>query len=294
MPKLVIAPPGDGMRALFQHPDEWPQARAQTGAILAADHNLTHFSDTELQTWFAMMRAWNISLELEVGAIKEWGQTADATFHAEQPIWDRAVRLGSNLASIVMDEPLSTSHTLHKPDAYAVDQTVRFIALARQHFPTMRIGDVEPYPGLPLDQHLAWLRQLTTALRARNMAPLDFYRLDVDWVAFTKADRGSWHEVASIAAASKSLGLPFSLIYWASAYPSENAAGLAGPDTWYVEVLGQGYAVADAGLRPDQFVLESWINAPPLIVPDNADFTFTRSVRDFGEKFVTSPGSSGR
>jgi hypothetical protein len=278
------------MRELFQHPDAWPQARALTGAILYSDHNLNHFSDAELQQWFAMMRTWNISLELEVGAIKPWGPTADATFHAEQPIWDRVVRLGANLGSVAMDEPLTAARFLHKPDTYAIEQTTRFIALVRQHYPTMHIGDIEPYPGIPLDQHVAWLKQLLASLRAQNVAPLDFYRLDVDWVSFTKADRGSWHEVASIAAASRGLGVPFSLIYWASGYPSENAAGLADEDTWYVEVLNQGNAVGDAGLRPDQFVLESWITAPPRIVPESADFTFTRSVLDFGRKFVIPPG----
>lgn len=288
LPKLVIAPPGDGLRELFQHPDEWSQARALTGAILYADHNLTHLSDAELQTWFAMMRTWHISLELEVGAIKEWGPTADATFRAEQPIWDRALRLGANLGSIAMDEPLAASRFLHKPDAYAVEQTARFIGLVRQHYPTMRIGDVEPYPGLPLADHVAWLKQLTSRLREQNVAPLDFYRADVDWVSFAKAGRGSWREVSSLAAAARGLGLPFSLIYWASGYPSERAEGLAGDDTWYVEVLGEGYAVADTGIHPDQFVIESWIDAPAKIVPDDAEFSFTRSVLDFATPTVLS------
>jgi hypothetical protein len=262
-----------------------------TGAILHADHTLTHFSDAELQSWFAMMRTWHITLELEVGAIKEWGPTADATFAAEQPIWDRAMRLGADLTSIAMDEPLAASRSLHKPDAYAVEQTARFIGLVRQRYPTMRIGDIEPYPSFPLADHAEWLRQLMSRLREQNVAPLDFYRADIDWVSFAKAGRGSWREVASLAAATRGAGLPFSLIYWASGYPSEKAEGLAGDDTWYVEVLGQGYAVADAGIHPDQFVLESWINAPAQIVPDSADFTFTRSVLDFGRKFVNAGGS---
>lgn len=291
MPRLVICPPGDGMRALFEHPDEWTQTRAQTGAILAADHNLAHFSDADLQSWFAMMRTWNISLELEVGAIKKWGPTADATLRAEQPMWDRAVRLGANLASIVMDGPLISARHLDKPDAYAIEQTTRFIAMVRQRYPTMLIGDTEPYPTIPVDQHIAWLKQLLASLRAQNLAPLDFHRLDVDWVSFTKADRGSWHDLASLPNASRGLGVPFSLIYWASAYPSEKKAGFADEDTWYVEVLNQGYAVADAGIHPDQFVLESWINTPARIVPETADFSFTRSVLDFARKFV-SPASA--
>ena len=293
IPGLVISPPGEGIRDLFQFPAAWADARAQTRAILYADHNLSRFSDAELRTWFAMMRTWNISLELEVGAVKEWGPTAEATFAAEQPHWDRALRLGADFGSIVMDEPLSASRgLLHQTDSYAVAQTARFVALVRQHYPTLRIGDVEPYPGIPLPDHIAWLRQLQSRLREQGVAPLDFYRADVDWVSFAKAGRGSWQEVASLAAATRASGVAFSLIYWASGYPSEKAEGVAGDDTWYVEVIGQGYAVADMGLRPDQFVLESWIDAPAAIVPDSAEFTFTRSVRDFGRKFIVD--GSGR
>jgi hypothetical protein len=286
MPKLVIGPPGDGIRDLFEHPDAWPKTRALTAAILCADHSLSHISDADLQTWFALMRTWGISLELEVGAIKEWGPTADATFAAEQPIWDRAVRLGANLTSVVMDEPLIACRALDKPDNYAVEQTARFIALVRQHYPTMRIGDAEAYPALPLKDHIAWLTQLQVRLHEQSTDPLDFYRADVDWVSFAKAGIGSWQGVAALAAETRKAGVPFSLIYWASGYPSEKAEGFGGDDAWYTKVIEQGIAVADAGLRPDEFVMESWISAPSRIVPEGEDFTFTRSVLDFARKFV--------
>lgn len=284
--RMVISPPGDEIRQLFLHPDDWRDARAMTGALLYADHNLSHFSDDELRAWFATMRGWGIRLELEVGAVKPWGHTAEATFKAEQPLWDRVIRLGGDLGSVAMDEPLdATRSRLHESDAYAVEQTARFVELARQRYPGLKIGDIEPYPSIPLADHVAWVRQVQQRLRADGAAPLDFYRLDVNWIAFTKTQRGDWREVATLAAATRAAGVPFSLIYWASGYPSEKAAGMAGDDTWYVEVLGQGYAAAGAGIRPDQFVLESWITTPPRTVPDNGEFTFTRSVLDFGRKF---------
>jgi hypothetical protein len=41
-PRLVIAPPGPAAwRALFAHPEQWPQSRARTGTFLFADHTLT-------------------------------------------------------------------------------------------------------------------------------------------------------------------------------------------------------------------------------------------------------------
>ena len=291
IPSLVISPPGDGIRELFEHPNGWKQARALTGALLYADHNLSHFSDDELRKWFRMMHEWGMRLELEVGAIKEWGPTADETFRAEVPMWDRALRLGADIGSIAMDEPLVASRGfLHKPDGYAIEQTARFVELVRQRYPTMRIGDIESYPGIPLEDHIAWLQGILHYLNGRNIRPLDFYRVDIDWVSFAKAGRGSWQEVSSLATSVRKLGVLFSVIYWASGYPSEKAEGLAGEDTWYVEVLGQGYALADAGVGPDQFVLESWLTIPTQIVPETADFSFTRSALDFARKFSVDGG----
>ena len=97
-----------------------------------------------------------------------------------------------------------------------------------------------------------------------------------------------------MAAGTRGLGVPFSLISWASPYPSEKAAGLAREDTWYVEVLGQGYAAVEAGVHPDQFVLESWLPMPSRIVPETTEFTFTWSVLDFGRKFVNGAGQGRR
>jgi hypothetical protein len=40
-------------------------------------------------------------------------------------------------------------------------------------------------------------------------------------------------------------------------------------------------------------VIESWIDAPAQIVPDDAEFSFTRSMLDFGRKFVDPDGLVG-
>jgi hypothetical protein len=296
IPQLVIGPPGDSIRELFDHPNEWSRTRARTGAILCTDHILAHFSDEELRKWFGLMRSWGISLELEVGAIKEWGPSAEDTFRAEKPIWDRAVRLGADIKSIAMDEPLVASRAmLHRPDDYAVVQTAQFVSLVRNSYPAIRIGDIEPYPAIPLGDHVSWVNQLQERLQQQHVRSLDFYRLDVDWVSFAKTGRGNWRDVSSLVTTLRTAHLPVSMIYWASGYPSEKAEGIAGNDTWYVEVLGQGYDVADAGIAPDQFVVESWIEAPDRIVPENQEFTFTRSVLDLARKHnVPSKGNIPR
>ena len=127
LPLYVIGPPNsqkinEGLcfRELFEHPDEWKQTRAITNALLYADWPFREFSDADLTTWFGQMRDWNMKLELEVGGIKPWGVTGEGTFTKEKKNWDRILRLGGNINSIAMDEPLScVRRELHLPDEYA-------------------------------------------------------------------------------------------------------------------------------------------------------------------------------
>jgi hypothetical protein len=287
LPRLVIGPPNNSaFRELFVHADQWRQARAMTGAILTASHNLRDFSDDDLRDWFQQMRRWGISLELEVAAIKEWGPTADDTFAAEEVVWDRVLRLGGDLASVAMDEPLGSARYLKKSDEYAVEQTARFVMLARRKYPGLKIGDVEPYPGFTAVEHLEWLATLQARIRAEGVAPLDFYRLDADWIAFTLAHRGSWHEAVMLGQSVRKIGVPFSLIYWASGYPQAKADGRANETIWYTEVLQEGADVAGVGGHPDQFVIESWIGTPVRTVPEDEPYSFTNSVLAFGTRFV--------
>jgi hypothetical protein len=104
-PRLVIGPPGlAACRAPFAHPEQWPQSRA-----------------------------WHIRIELDVGAIREWGPKAYATFAAEQRIWERLTRLGAGVAT---DQSLTASRALlHRVDVYAGERRARSIA---------KLHDIDP------------------------------------------------------------------------------------------------------------------------------------------------------
>jgi hypothetical protein len=50
--------------------------------------------------------------------------------------------------------------------------------------------------------------------------------------------------------------------------------------------MQQGYDYALVDGSPDEYVIESWVGAPAHGLPETGDFTFTRSGRDFAQKFV--------
>jgi hypothetical protein len=72
----------------------------------------------------------------------------------------------------------------------------------------------------------------------------------------------------------------------AADYSRMKELNLADDATWYVGVMRQGNDYAFVGGAPDQYVIESWVGAPSRAVPEDGDWTFTRSVRDFSRRFV--------
>jgi hypothetical protein len=291
-PTVWMGPPsfadGKCFRELFEKPDEWRQTRSVIDGVMVADHMLhKQFTDAELQAWLPMLDQWKLKFALEVGAVKPWGATGEKAFHAQRPMWDRFQRLGGRIHTIAMDEPLCCARKdLHQPDAYAVEETAKFIALVRKHYPQIRIGSIEPYPFVSLADLQTWIESLQRRLAAMQVRGLDFFRLDVNWVEFSAQSRGSWKEVRKLEQFCRQRKLPFSMIYWASGYPALEHRGLADDSTWYVSTMQQAYDYAIVDGAPDELVIQSWLEAPSRCVPETDAFTFTRSVLDFSRKFA--------
>jgi hypothetical protein len=296
-PEVWMGPPGydNGrlVRELFEKPDAWKETRSLIDVFFIADLSLKklYTDDDELRKWFGQLKAWKLKFAMEVGAIKPWGQTGEKCFNAEKPIWDRAQRLGAGLDAIAMDEPfLCCRHHIKKPDDYAVQETANYIALVRKYFPQMRVGDIETYPSIPVADHIWWIEALQKKLAEMGVRGLDFYRVDVNWVNFIVQNHGCWAEVKKLEQYCRGRKLPFSMIYWASGQPLLKRMKLADASTWYTAIMEQGYACAMCQGAPDQYVIESWIEAPPRCLPETEEWTFTRSVRDFVKTFVKKEG----
>lgn len=274
-------------RELFEHPDQWTDTRKSVDVLFATDLKLHDFKDDELRAWFGQMHDWNLKLAMEVGALKEWGQTGEKCFNAERKNWERLQGLGAHLYAIAMDEPLCACREhINKTDDYALEETAQYIKLVRETFPDLLIGDIETYPSITIEDHEKWIEGLQHRLAELKVRGLDFYRLDVDWVRFTVQNKGSWKEARQLELWCRQHKLPFGMIYWPSGFESLRKQGLGDDSTYYTSTMQQGYDYRRVGGNPDQYVIESWVGAPAHSVPETEEWTFTRTVRDFVRKFA--------
>jgi hypothetical protein len=302
-PQVWMMPPSanekDGhiLRSLFTHPDDWKETRSKIDAIGGADWVINQqFSDDELRQYLPMIQSWGLKFFLEVGALKQWGKTADASFPRGEKYWDRFISLGGKIDGITMDEPLDFTRKKMpgEPMSYAVEQTAQFIAKVRNKYPGWFIEETETYPTIPVAEHIAWIDALQGRLRELGVRGIDSYRLDVNWAAFELQDlpqnqkklKGNWAGVKQIEEACRARHLPFDLIYWASPEPSLKKLGLANDLTWYIDIMSQGGAYALLGGKPDIYCIESWVHLPSQAVPETDPASFTHSVIDFSNTFV--------
>ena len=266
---------GKSLQELFGRPDAWRQTRQRISGIAYADHWLnSQFNDAQLRAWLPQLSRWGLKLGLEVGAVKPQSPTGQKAFESDHPKWDRFIADGAHIDHIAMDEPLVTTvRNLHLPMQYGVEQTAQFIALVRRAYPTMAVGDIEPYPSFQPGEVLQWVDALQARLRQMGVRGLDFLRLDVDWMHFHPGDaKGQlgWQGVRMIEDGCHQRRLRFSLIYWAADYPALRHADRQNAATWTEGILDEGARYAAVGGRPDDIMVESWLMSAQEAVPANA------------------------
>jgi hypothetical protein len=283
----INAPSNQALKQMLAHADQWATARSSVGSLVAVEGTFKAFSDPELESFMQTIRQWNISLDLEVGGVKEWCRKGDDCFAKQKGWWDRIIKHGGEIDSFVMDGPRAkVIRDLQLSEDYAVEQVARFVVDVHKAYPRALVADIEPYPSQSTQDHIRWIDRLRQRLYDMGDRGLDFYRIDLNWVAFQSEHKGSWAGLKAIEDHCHARHIPFSLIYWASDFPLAKSAGHLTDKTWYDGIMKEGAGYASSGAVPDQYVIESWIGLPKQALPETGGYTFTQSVRDFTHRFV--------
>ena len=305
IPRFVLGPPGKteltAYKQMIDHPEQWEKLRPYVGALLVTTNWIrrSYPDDNDLKAAMQKLRQLNMPIEIEVGALKEWGKTGEGTYRAQTQEWDRILQSGGNVISFAMDEPFIASREYMKISRenngdmeFAAEETAVFIELVRKNYPGILIGDIEAFPYFSADELIQWIDLLQSKLKARGLSGLDFFRVDTNWPNFVVGNTDeTWQDLKKIENHCRSINLPISVIYWAADYGNPRFEGYYDDRTWYVGIMRMAYDynIWNGG-NPDQLCIESWVGGPVKTLPESDPFSFTGSALDFAERFLKKSG----
>ena len=276
------------------------------------------------------VKEWAIAgggVDDDINASGDLSKVGLKTFERQQDLyWSKFVEEGANIKAFTLDEPLSnvmnhsglgagkenidygfdttTSEGWEEAFLYSIEQTAQFIEAVRAEYPDAAIGAIEAMPSnFTADILIRWNTLLNKRLEEGSSGRgQDFFRLDTDWNNNNRFDfrkgnvaNSGWTEIKKLEDWCKSVGLPFSMIYWGPKYDGYWAKDETTDKAWYDQVMLQGAHYMAAGGSPDQYVVETWVRIgeypddfwiPQTKVPEKSAKSFTNSVVDLYNTYI--------
>jgi hypothetical protein len=184
---------------------------------------------------------------------------------------ERIRAAGGRLDYVALDSPFreGTLYTGAGACGFSAEedarQVARWAAAVRAIFPKAVVGDIEALPrGVDPAAVVAWM----DAYRSVTGERLPFFHLDVNYL------RLDWPEAArTLEAAAKARGVPFGIIYTGEGSQLDGG----GSDADWAAAAEQRFTSYEAryGGRPDDAVLQSWVDHPDHVLPETQPSTFS-------------------
>ncbi|MBR4748977.1 MAG: hypothetical protein IK083_05340 [Abditibacteriota bacterium] len=298
---------GANLREMIADPEGWQESRKGVDTIGYWPWLMERDQDAESQKrFFRCLKDWNKKLQFEVPIIKSFGWKegkppldADEAF-AFYMAQDRMFKKNGlvKVDSFCFDEPVYAARVVIPADIaggqppvpgfrmsddprvyidYACRETAKFMKLMKKEYPEARYMDIEPYPALSLEELKYSVDILNRECKRLRIKGPDALRIDVDWGSMEAGVlSGSWAELGELAGYVRSRGMDFSLIYWAANQPSGDISM-----HWRNGVLHMLDCTEKAGLKPDEYVLESWIQMPNAFGPETDQTAYAGCLRDW-------------
>lgn len=230
----------------------------------------------------------------------------DYAIHTKEAI-KRALSLGGNVHYLVMDELLHywypypvISDERPKPCAHnnmseIVEDTVKYIKEVQAAYPSVLIGDMEPYPKQSVGNLKTWVIELE-----KRGIRLAFFNLDVEGWVYKKPAKQVKEELRELRSFFKSRNIPFGVIYTDNTW--ENIEGWKdgriiykkeySDKDYYENTIEWIHIVKNAIGEPDHFLFNSWREAYadkwraiPRNLPEDDPYSHTHLINEGLEIF---------
>lgn len=257
--------------SLFALGAPWTTAQAHVQVFeIPSSWVMNYATAEELRQLVAGLRERGIALALSIGAFSidaGCGSGIEGFDFGLEPLQKIAAAAG-HVDMVVFDESWAFSSDLYDaPNAChwstqeAARHVIPFIQQLRGYAPDIVIGDAEPlWTNVTPERMLEW----TDAYAAAAGEPLAFLQVDVDW-----DHRADWPmAVRSIEDGARARGIEFGPIY--------NGGEAASDAEWVDLTLQRAFTYEEvAGGRPDQVLLQSWMDHPDYVLPETDPSTFS-------------------
>jgi hypothetical protein len=292
---------------LFEHPEEWTLARevttvfkfyqqhTQTPAHPIVGPN-TYDALVHAQA-FRRLTQWRKMIAVEVGAVKDYYCTADASgmrnaIAGSVAAVEAIERAGGRVAYLAMDEPFVSGRArvcggpALEPTA---DRVATYVAGVRAAHPTVQLGLIEAYPF----SSAAAIEAMLTLLDARGAKPA-FLHMDVDWhLSGREAFRRDMKRLQTYSDARQ---IPFGIII--TGYNGDSNALYADDAGGITELTAETFGTWAA--MPDHIIVQSWAESrtgrriTPTNLPETQPYSHTHMLFGVFRRLLAGGASTDR
>jgi hypothetical protein len=292
---------------LFQRPEEWRHAREAVSVFKFYQQHTSPVSDSVNgpNTYDALARAgafstltaWGKKIALEVGAVKEFYCTSDAS-GMNRAIADtvnsvQAVeRAGGKVSYLAMDDPFAAGRAAVcggpalEPTA---DRIATYVKGVRAAGVGASIGMIEAYPF----SSEAQIETMLDLLKARGASPA-FLHMDIDLNAIRVFKVDMTGDLRRLKTVTATQNLPFGIIIWGN---NGDADALYAADAGkLLNAVAEAFPTSKD--LPDQVIVQSWaesrtgLRITPTNLPEDAAFTHTNLLWEFFRRLHGMTGAA--
>lgn len=258
--ELVWFAPNMGSRDytdLFTQPEAWAEARAHVNVFMFYTQNLDNepcniCGDNYLQPLvdadaFRKLADWGMGIAIEIGAVKEWGCSGEMEYQNARFVVQNVQRGGGVVSFLAMDEPLIGGKLCGQNMEETAEITGRFVRRLREAYPSIVVGDIEPYPHFSTAELTQWL----DLLEENDTRPA-FFHLDVDIERARVERRNVAADLQTLRQFSEARGIRFGVIF------TSNWTRAGTDQGYYQSTMEWIRNVGDAIGRPQHLIFQSW------------------------------------